>query len=92
MRYYCPCLNVTIDVNHQENSTNIQPISFANLSEEWLEYNLLSEQSINIAWESLIQSIPIRDMKLNRCLVCYQYTHIKDNESKQILINKNLLV
>jgi len=89
MHYYCQCLNVTIDVNNQEKSNSI---SFANLSEEWFEYNLLSEQSIHVAWENLIQSIPIRDMKLNRCLVCNQYTHIKNNESNGILINKDLLV
>lgn len=67
-------------------------ISFANLSEEWFESYLLSEKSIRIIWESLIQSISVRDMKLNRCLACNQYTHITNNESNRVLINKDLLV
>lgn len=67
-------------------------IPFANLSEEWFQCNLLSEKSIHIVWQSLLQSINVRDMKLNRCLVCNQYTHITNNESNQILINKDLLL
>lgn len=30
-------------------------------------------------------------MKLNRCLGCNQYTHIVNNETNRIFINKNLL-
>ncbi|CAF1471205.1 unnamed protein product, partial [Adineta steineri] len=56
-----------------------------------MEYNVSSEQTIHIAWQSLFQSIPVRDMKLNRCLACNQYTHITNIESNRILINKNLL-
>lgn len=67
-------------------------LSFANLSEEWFECNLLSEKSIHIVWQSFLQSINVRDMKLNRCLVCNQYTHITNNESNRILINKELLL
>ncbi len=31
-------------------------------------------------------------MKLNRCLICNQYTHITSNESNRVLINKELLL
>ncbi|CAF0997948.1 unnamed protein product [Adineta steineri] len=98
MRFYCQCLNVTIDVleinDNQETLTYSLPVDlipFVNLSEEWMEYNVSSEQTIHIAWQSLFQSIPVRDMKLNRCLACNQYTHITNIESNRILINKNLL-
>jgi hypothetical protein len=67
-------------------------IPFANLSEEWFECHLLTEKSIHVVWQSFIQSISVRDMKLNRCLVCNQYTHITNNESNRVLINKDLLV
>ncbi|UJR15487.1 hypothetical protein I4U23_002430 [Adineta vaga] len=91
MRFYCQCLNVTIDVleidNEQETLTHFLPVD---LTEEWNEYNLLSDQAIRIVWQSLFQSISLRDMKLNRCLACNQYTHVTNFESNRILINKDL--
>ena len=105
MHYYCQCLNITIDILESQPPTSIRGgsssceipsfdldfVSFANLSEEWFECHFASEHSIGIAWHSLLQSINVRDMKLNRCLVCQQYTHISSNESNRILINRELL-
>lgn len=92
MHYYCQCLNITIDTLAIDENQPTNFLSFANLSEEWFECNLLSEKSIHIVWQSFLQSINVRDMKLNRCLVCNQYTHITNNESNRILINKELLL
>ncbi|CAF1136887.1 unnamed protein product [Rotaria sordida] len=98
MHFYCQCLNVTIDVleinDNQETQTHILAndlIRFVNLPHEWFECNISSDLRIRIAWQSLFQSISIRDMKLNRCLVCNQYTHITNNDTNKMLINKDLL-
>ncbi|CAF1077371.1 unnamed protein product [Adineta ricciae] len=92
MRFYCQCLNVTIDVfeldNQQESLRQFLPVDFC---EEWNEFHLLSDRAVHIVWQSLYQSISMRDMKLNRCLACNQYTHVTNLEFNRILVNKNLL-
>jgi hypothetical protein len=96
MRYYCQCLNVTIDIlqinDNPQILTRMNLLNDLNPSQEWFECNILSDKSIHILWQCLFQSISIRDMKLNRCLACNQYTHIITTESNKILINKDLLV
>ncbi|CAF0800607.1 unnamed protein product [Rotaria sp. Silwood1] len=98
MHFYCQCLNVTIDVleidDNQETKTHFlttDMIRFVNLPHEWFQCNISSELTIHIAWQSLFQSINVRDMKLNRCLVCNQYTHVTYIDNNKILINKDLL-
>ncbi|CAF2500716.1 unnamed protein product [Rotaria sp. Silwood2] len=98
MRFYCQCLNVTIDIleidDNQETKKHFfatDLIRFINLPHEWFQCNMSSELTINIAWQSLFQSISVRDMKLNRCLVCNQYTHATNIDTNKILINKDLL-
>lgn len=65
---------------------------FINLSDGWLACKLSSEFAIHVAWHSLFQSINIRDIKLNRCLACNQYTHITFADTNRLLINEDLLV
>lgn len=98
MRFYCQCLNVTIDVLEacadQESLTHVIPtdlLQWINTSEEWLVCTERSIPTVHVAWQSLFQTIPIRDMKLNRCLACQVYTHISNVQSNKILINKDLL-
>ena len=116
MRFYCQCLNVTIDVLEtcadQETFTrtlnagsllnvvvlvglDLIPtdlLQWINTSEEWLVCTERSIPTVHVAWHSLFHTIPIRDMKLNRCLACQVYTHISNVQSNKILINKDLLV
>lgn len=67
-------------------------IPFSNLSETWFQCRLLSEQSIDVRWLSLSHSTTIRDMLLNRCLICNQYTHILNQDSDRIWLNRDLVV
>ena len=95
MHYYCQCLNISIDILAIETTSidlDVHLIPFVNLPDEWLECRYLSEQSIQIIWQNLLQTISIHDMELHRCLVCNQYTHITKNQSNRILINRDLLV
>ena len=119
MRFYCQCLNVTIDVLEtcadQETFTRTSRhvrcspsstvvfllgldliptdlLQWINTSEEWLVCTERAIPTVHVAWQSLFQTIPIRDMKLNRCLACQVCTHISNVQSNKILINKDLLV
>ncbi|CAF2990323.1 unnamed protein product [Rotaria socialis] len=98
MHFYCQCLNVTIDVleinDSQETQTNVlanELKRFVNLKNGWLECKIATELAIHIVWQNLFQSISLRDMKLNRCLGCNQYTHLTNMNMNRILINKDLL-
>jgi hypothetical protein len=97
MRFYCHCLNVNIDVlktnDDQETVTQFVPVDlvqFVNISHEWFVCDVPSEQSVHIAWQSLLQTIPVREMKLNRCLGCNLYTHVTNIAPSRMLINKDL--
>jgi len=98
MRFYCHCLNVNIDVletnDDQETLTQFVPVDlaqFVNISHEWFVCDVPSDQSVHIAWQTLLQTIPVRDMKLNRCLGCNLYTHVTNIGPSLMLINKDLL-
>lgn len=65
---------------------------YVNISHEWYVCVVPSDQSVHIAWQSLLQTIPVRDMKLNRCLGCNLYTHVANISASRMLINKDLLV
>ncbi|CAF1204476.1 unnamed protein product [Adineta ricciae] len=98
MRFYCHCLNINIDVlessDDQETLTQFVPIDleqYVNLSHEWYVCDVPSDQSVHIAWQSLLQTIPVRDMKLNRCLGCNFYTHVTNITASRMLISKDLL-
>lgn len=98
MRFYCHCLNVNIDVlatnDDQETQTQFVPIDlvqFVNTSHEWFVCDVPSDQSVHVTWQSLLQIIPVREMKLNRCLGCNLYTHVTNIAPSRMLINKDLL-
>ncbi|CAF1015564.1 unnamed protein product [Adineta ricciae] len=98
MRFYCHCLNINIDVletaDDQETLTQFVPIDleqYVNISHEWYVCDVPSDQSVHIAWQSLLQTIPVRDMKLNRCLGCNLYTHVSNITASRMLISKDLL-
>ena len=59
---------------------------------EWFLCNVPSDQSIHVAWNSLVQILPVRDMKLHRCLGCNLFTHVTNYAPSRMLINKDLLV
>lgn len=58
---------------------------------EWFLCNVPSDHSVHTGWNSLLQILPIRDMKLNRCLGCNLYTHVTNFAPSKMLINKDLL-
>ncbi|CAF3171666.1 unnamed protein product [Rotaria sp. Silwood2] len=98
MRFYCHCLNVNIDVleinDDHETIAQFVPIDLVqvvNIQHEWFLCDVPSDQSVHITWQSLLQSIPVRDMKLNRCLGCHLYTHVTNIAPSRMLINKDLL-
>jgi len=97
MRFYCHCLNVNIDVletnGDQEALTQFVPVDlvqYVNIAHEWLISDVPFDRSVHIAWQSLLQVIPVREMKLNRCLGCHLFTHVTNIAPSQILINKDL--
>lgn len=119
MRFYCHCLNVSIDVldinDDQEalaRKTIFYPDVFffltfpSNILEflpvdlvqsvhtyhEWFLCNVPSDHTVHTGWNSLLQILPVRDMKLNRCLGCNLYTHVTHIAPSKMLINKDLLV
>ena len=59
---------------------------------EWFLCNVPSDHSVHTGWNSLLQILPVRDMKLNRCLGCNLYTHVTSIAPSKMLINKDLLV
>ena len=67
-------------------------VQFVNISQEWFVCDVPSEQSVHIAWQGLLQIMPVRDMRLNRCLGCNLYTHVTNIGPSRMLINKDLLV
>ncbi|CAF1244671.1 unnamed protein product [Rotaria sp. Silwood1] len=98
MRFYCHCLNVNIDVleinDDHETISQFVPVDLVqvvNIQHEWFLCDVPSDQSIHITWQSLLQSVPVRDMKLNRCLGCHLYTHVTNIAPSRMLINKDLL-
>ncbi|CAF1082791.1 unnamed protein product [Adineta steineri] len=98
MRLYCHCLNINIDVlqTHDDQETlkqfvPVDLVQFVNISHEWYVCDVPSEQSVHIVWQSLLQTIPVRDMKLNRCLGCNLYTHVTNIGPSRMLINKDML-
>lgn len=71
---------------------SVDLIPFLNTPDQWLECQFLSNQSIHIQWQSLSQIITLREMKIQRCLNCNQYTHIINYETNRLLINRELYV
>jgi hypothetical protein len=67
-------------------------VQYVNISHEWFLCDVPSDQSIHIAWQCLFQIIPVRDMKLYRCLGCNLFTHVTNIAPSRMLINKDLLV
>ena len=67
-------------------------VQFVNTSHEWFLCNVPSDQSVHVTWQTLLQTIPVREMKLNRCLGCNLYTHVTNIAPNRMLINKDLLV
>ncbi|UJR31380.1 hypothetical protein I4U23_018874 [Adineta vaga] len=98
MRFFCHCLNINIDAleaaDDQETLTKFVPVDLAqyvNIAHEWYVCQVPTDQSIHITWQSLLQIIPVRDMKLNRCSGCNLYTHVTNIAPSRMLINKDLL-
>ncbi|CAF2062336.1 unnamed protein product [Rotaria magnacalcarata] len=97
MRFYCQCLNVSIDVleinDDHQTITQFVPtelVQVINMHQEWFLCDVPSNQTVCITWQSLLQSIPVRDMKLNRCLGCHLYTHVTSIATSRMLINRDL--
>ena len=61
-------------------------------SHAWLVCNVAFDQAVITRWRSLLQTVPVREMKLHRCLNCDVYTHATGNAANRILINRDLLV
>ncbi len=67
-------------------------VQYVNISHEWFLCDVPSDQSVHITWQSVLQIIPVREMKLNRCLGCNLFTHVTNIAPSRMLINKDLLV
>lgn len=95
-RYEFEFRSIDVDCSQKWNlHLDFLPVEFVqtvNNSHEWLVAHSTNNESIQIVWPSLAQTISFREMKLSRCLNCHIYTHMNNLPSNQILINRNLFV